>query len=592
MISPYQFWIDLWQLLLSPKSLAFGAAELLLSWLYTRRWGYWLLTAPVLAAVLYFAGCSIYLRWFGNNLILKQYWVAIEKESISKSALLKSEKQSAEADESNNADGPDSVNAEADTISNALMSKEELTPLASMLLLKVMQLDASNTRATYLIGTAFAAQGRMAQARQLMRRIAPVAEKGFAPAYAWLAADRLQSLGVRDRETLITLIEDLAQARQWPGVSPALMNAYADILTREKQVDQAMVVLSEAGRRDSRLKVKQAALAKQLGNEVVFEAVKSEILTPRMERISTGKATELDFVEVVSLKLLAEELTEAGTLSQDGLKLYPASLQIRRLLSNSYMMAYEQAVKNEATSQVRMEFLDRAMKVDPGNPVVMEKVATIIMEQEKFDDSNDSLSSYLREQLADGKATAVTHLLVAIGHLKKSELDKALVHLEIAQGLAPNNPIILNNLALCIARERPDELPKARRMMEYALSISRPDAEMYDTYGEILVMCKDYVVAIRAFEAALQINNDRPGTRKKLAEVYTKVALTDMAEAVENKAAGTTPETTPPTTPATTSTTLPPGLRKDGILKSDDILSPVEPVAPTEPIKTPPPENK
>ncbi len=586
MISPYQFWIDLGYLLLSPKALVFGTAELFLSWLYTRRWGYCLLTAPVLGAVLYFAGCSMYLRWLGNDQILQQYWSAIEKDSISKSALIKSEKRSDEVEEL------EGDNANENQVSSTLMSREELTPLASMLLLKVMQLDASNTRATYLIGTVFAAQGRMAQARQLMRRIAPTTEKGFAPAHAWLAADRIQSLGIRDRETLLTLLEDLAQARQWPGVSPALMSTYADALTKENQVDQAMVVLSEAGRRDSRLKIKQAALAKQFDNNVVFEAVKSEILAPRLERIAAGKGTELDFVEVVSLRLLSEELEEASRLSQDGLKLYPSSIQLRRLLSNSYMLAYEQAVKNNATSPVRMEFLDRAMKVDPGNPLVIEKVAEIINLQEEAGDSGEALSNYLREQLAAGKATAVTHLLVAIGHLKKNELAKALVHLEIAQGLAPNNPIILNNLALCIARERPEELQKARRMMEYALSISKPDAEMYDTYGEILVMCKDYVVAIRAFEAALQINNDRPGTRKKLAEAYTKVALTDMAEAVENKAAGATPAKAPTTTPATTPTTLPPGLRKDGILKSDDILSPVEPAAPTESNATTPPESK
>lgn len=579
-MSPYQFWIDLGALISQPRTFALGLIELVASWFHTRRWTALMFGLPLLVIAVYMIGSSLLLHWVGPEQTLRGYWALIESEIKQNSALLQAEelaRTSDNDDKDSKATRDDlSEKAEPDEVANALTSNEQFSSYINHLLLKVLELEISDVRATYLVANTLSTNGRTAQARQMMRRIAPELERGFAPAHSWLAADRLLILGIKDEREKAILLTDLAEARRWAGVKPMLLSAYADLLMRDNRFPEAMEVLQEAGQRDSRLRIKLASVAKQKEVTHLFESIKNDMMPPRQERVQAGVAMELDYIELVSLHLLDENTTEAVELAQKGLRQFPKNAQITRLLSNAFMMAFDRESKNSSSSEIRLDYLDKAMKSDPGNPIVMEKVAELAAQGKIAD---EEITNYLRDQLAEGKATAVTHLLVAIGHLKKSELAKALVHLEIAQGLAPNNPIILNNLALCIARERPEELQKARRMMEYALSISRPDAEMYDTYGEILVMCKDYVVAIRAFEAALQINNDRPGTRKKLAEVYTKVALTDMAEAVENKAAGTTPAM------------MPPGLlRQDGILKSDDILSPVEPAAPTEPNATTPPD--
>ncbi len=67
----------------------------------------------------------------------------------------------------------------------------------------------------------------------------------------------------------------------------------------------------------------------------------------------------------------------------------------------------------------------------------------------------------------------------------------------MARGLSPNNPVILNNLALALARVRPEEILKARQLAEQALKVGGADAEVLDTYGEILSMMREYTVAIR-----------------------------------------------------------------------------------------------
>jgi tetratricopeptide (TPR) repeat protein len=306
-------------------------------------------------------------------------------------------------------------------------------------------------------------------------------------------------------------------------------SSYADLLLRENRNNDAIEVLREAGKNDSRAQVKLAQLAKSLGNDRLFEEIKKELEGPREVRVQNGTATEFEFGELISLVLMQGNTSKAIQLARTGLRGYPQSPQLKRLLSNAYMMEFSVASESKATSEERMALLDMAMKSDPTNPLVLEKIAELVS-QDKL--HNENIAAFLRDQLASGNATATTHLFLAVGHLRKEQLEQAIVHLEIAVGLAPNNPIILNNLALCLARTRPSELPRAKKMIEFGLQIGGPNAELLDTYGEILVLSTDYISAIRAFEAALSINQDRPATRKRLAEAYTKVALTEMAESV------------------------------------------------------------
>ncbi|HAC93028.1 MAG TPA: hypothetical protein DCF63_20715 [Planctomycetaceae bacterium] len=138
----------------------------------------------------------------------------------------------------------------------------------------------------------------------------------------------------------------------------------------------------------------------------------------------------------------------------------------------------------------------------------------------------------LKEHLATGTATGVSHLLLAIGHLRLGQLDQALIHLEVANRLTPNNPFIANNLALCIARLHPAELPRAKQLVEVALSVSPTDPEILDTYGEILSLGQDYVGAIRAFDNSLTVDPSRTSTRTKLALAYEKAGMTEMANSI------------------------------------------------------------
>lgn len=531
MFSPIQFWIDLAKLLMDPKLVLFGAVDFVTSWSMTRRWLQLLAGLPLLIIALTVVGSYVHLQVIGRSTLSMNYWEEIERENQTQSLVSATRSsESVEAGKTTSAFGPESKN------SNSLVEESLLSEYSTSLLLKVLELESSDMRASFLVATSMANQGHLSQARQIMRRIAPEGQRGFAAAHAWLAGDRLQSLGIREPRHLTTVLQDLEQARRWSAVNPMLMSSYADLLLREKRTDEAIEVLREAGNKDSRLKIKLASLAKQLGNDVLFNSICADMVEPRKIRISDGTASEVDYIELASLELFQQHLQQAVDLANAGAKAFPMSTGLRRFLSTAYMKQFEVASQEGGSSDDRITLLDLAMKSDPTNPAVLEKVAELTA-QDKL--QNENIANYLREQLAKGKATATTHLFLAIGHLKKNELEKAMVHLEVASGLAPNNPIILNNLAICIARLRPAELPRAQKMMEVAIKIKGPDAELFDSYGEILAAQGNNIGAIRSFEAALSLDQDRPQTRAKLAEIYAKVEMKEMTESLI-KAGGST----------------------------------------------------
>ncbi len=126
------------------------------------------------------------------------------------------------------------------------------------------------------------------------------------------------NLGVKDKTQLITLMDDLAEARKWSSVQPLLMSTYADLLLRENNSEAAIEVLTEAGTRDSRFKIKLAGLLKELNRLELLDALSKQMIERRLARIGAGRGSEQDFAETVSLKLITDDTEVAIKLLSKG----------------------------------------------------------------------------------------------------------------------------------------------------------------------------------------------------------------------------------------------------------------------------------
>ncbi len=506
LLTPWQSFV---RVITHPFTLLQSTVEYLLAWFYSRRWFTLLLVSPALILLLS-AGTLILLGIIQDRRTMAEKYVAwFEAESEALSSAEKS--------------------ADEKIPSNPMLKEEKVDPYGLMLLRRVLQLEQTNPRATYLVGAQLSRQGKVGQARQMMRGLAPKSAKGFAPAHAWLAADQLTRRGVSNREETLELMHNLEIASSWDGSGAALRAAYAQVLEREGRIGEAIASLTEAVKIDPSLNVELANLAyrnnRKQPQEKAIESAKKVI----EEKIKSESAVADDYAQLANILLLEQKADEAIARAEQGLAIDSGNAALKRLASEAFRLKYLQTIKNSAEGiQVNLGFLDAALKSDPTNPAVAEEIAKLSMIGQQ---ATDELEAALNTQLANGQATAMTHILIANKNIVAGKLKEAIPHLKMALRQAPDNPKVLNNLALATATVSPDQIDQSLQWIEKAVSIQGNNPELHDTLGQILMLKGDELGAISSYEKAIGLDGNRVITRELMLAACEKAGMSELAEA-------------------------------------------------------------
>lgn len=522
MADPLTNWQAFVETISHPLYLMQGTIEYLQAWFSTRRWFAIVAFLPA-AFVLVITATLVGSAFFIDDAkLVERYATLAEGEATAISA------EPAEPDDK-----------------ATLLKDEPVSAKSEMLLRRVLQIEKSNVRAKYLIAAHLAKSGRQGQARQMMRSIAPQNRSGFAPAHAWLAADRLVKGQIVDHQQKMTLLHDLEIGCTWNGANPIMRAALSQLLESEGKIGEAIAVLTEAAKSEPELNVRLANLAHRHGRKQALERAAGEAKRMLQQRVAAQNALPDDYFALANMFLLEQNAEAALQITSMGLAKYPENPQLKRMASETHRFKYVTARGNlEKVDTNTLAILDAALKADPTNPAVTQEVARIISIGES---TTPELNAALEAQLANGQATVMTHLLLGSHFIKSGNIAKAIPHYELALRVAPNSPLILNNLALAIALTQPEHLSRADELISQAIALVKNSAEQYDTQGQIRMLQGDKVGAITSFETAIELENSRVETRKKLAAAYEAAGMTEMVKAQQREIAKALAQ--PPTTP-------------------------------------------
>lgn len=551
--------------LLRPRLLLQGVVEYMMAWAFTRRWLLWfflLLPAWALAAT------AVGLTWYGFSIpdrdLATQYaeWIEVELPDApgtptTEGGTAPDDGEVASNGESETTADPagddleESTNAEGGTanasstnetlfdderLGEALADIEEVTPYGDLLLRRLLQIQNSSSWVTYVVALQQARKGRAGQAQQMLRRIAPKGGGGFGPAHTWLAMKQIQQ-GVIPEDEKDTLAADLEAGRTWKRFPAELLAVYANLLESQNKIGPALQVMEEASNRDSRLAVPLAAMAARNGRDQRRNRATSKAKADIRAKMDAKEDTLEDLLQLANIFLMEKAPDKAIQVIEElALKKSPEGddlLRVRRIQSNAYLASYvSSAVFTRGQFKVNLALLDAALKADPQNPNVGSEVARLMAAGKN---APPELTEALKTQLANGSATALTHMLLAVGKLYEGDLKQAVPHLRIANRQAPNNPMTLNNLALALARIDKTNLEESLALSKQAVALAPQSAEYLDTQGELRLMAGDSLGAVESYEAALSRDNSRIGTREALAKIYSDLEMTEMAEAQEKE---------------------------------------------------------
>lgn len=493
-------------MLAHPFQTAQGFIEYGLAWIFTRQWLAVLGFLPVLFILLTLTGLTLYGWSLDKNTLVKRYAKWSDAERSENEILATTAAASAQAD--------------------ALMKVEGVSPFGEILLQRLLQLEKSDARSRYLVALQIGNRGRRGQARQLMRQLAPERNSGFAPAHAWLSVDRMVQGPVRDRASKLILLNDLEVAATWSGTGTKLRETLANLLESEGRTGDAIKVLQATAENDAGVWVRVVEVATQHGRKQPAEDASAKAKAIFTRKIGEQTATVIDFINLARLWAVERNPDEAIKQTMLGLKLFPEDRNLKLVLSECYRVKFLMTFReSESGIQCNLEYLDEALRADPTNPAVSEEVAKLMA---RGGSVSPTLKLAMEQQLADGKSTTMTHLMLATHWLKQNDFETAIPHLEVADRKSPNSPVVLNNLALALIRVSPNNAQVAKEMIDRALKYSGPHPEMFDSQGEIRMSSGDYVGAVESFESAVGLDGKRVNTRKRLIEAYEKAGLKDM----------------------------------------------------------------
>ncbi len=484
-------------------------------WFGSRRWGSLALFAlPGFVVVVFAATMVIIGKSQGKDVLLARYAELAEKEApLNSDSLAQGNEEKKESE----------VAVEKEK------SNEVKTDKALLYFRRVLQLENDNKRARYYVASRYAIRGSLAQARKMMEQLAPSKEAGYLPAHAWMAVDLIQQKqkGLKVSDTKLN--HHLDKMSQWPEVSPQLLLVYAQFLASRQEKDAAVSMCQLAARKDQKLANQAAMLVKAIGNNGAAEQLASNAVLYHQAKLKAEEDSEEHRMGEAQGYILLEQWEQATNVLAEGLKINPESPSIRRSLSMVLVERFKKSIVDEKDKfEANWGFLQSALSVDPFNPAIGEQIAEMMQKEVTLD---ENFLFALRKQLAEGKASTITHMLLANAAVREGKFEQGRQHLATAYGLAPYATVVLNNYAMILTMVDPPELNKARELIDEAVKRDPTNAETLDSRGRILLMLNDVSNAIASFEKALAIAPERLDTRRVLVDAYDKNGLPEMAEA-------------------------------------------------------------
>jgi Tfp pilus assembly protein PilF len=147
----------------------------------------------------------------------------------------------------------------------------------------------------------------------------------------------------------------------------------------------------------------------------------------------------------------------------------------------------------------------------------------------------------LEQQIVEGNSIALAHFALGAAKWMDGDQGAALWHTERALQLQPNLTDVANNFAWLLAQGESPDLSRALVMIDAALQKQPGDYRYLDTRGTILMKLQRWEDALTDFESILPRvpARDRAGVHQNLAEIYSRLGRTELADRHRSEAGKT-----------------------------------------------------
>lgn len=395
---------------------------------------------------------------------------------------------------------------------------------AALCFRRVLSYDQNSHRAKYHLAIIAHEAKDEKRAIQIMVDLVNQTNEMTAPAAYWLVQKRLkqsEDLSIDDRISILKLLERIVKTNPKHLEARLLL---VKLFTEKQQWDEAITHMKKVteGHPEFFLNLSRLYLASG-SKERAVDAAKLAAVQCRKNLLKSPSHLPFRISTAESL-LIQQEFDKAKAILKEGFQIVPTN-EIKSYLSRVFVLE-SQTKKLDIPNRIAL--LKQAIFWNQQNAIAYDELGKIISTSEE---EGQAALEILEKALAEGIVdSSLIHTILGTAMLSQEKAKDAIEHLEQANASNPNTPLILNNLALALAKAEKPNLDKALKLVDIALKTDPNHVLIRETRGQIVILRQEWDEALKEFEFVLpffrtqsQLQSELPRIHKSLALIYEKL---------------------------------------------------------------------
>jgi tetratricopeptide (TPR) repeat protein len=277
-----------------------------------------------------------------------------------------------------------------------------------------------------------------------------------------------------------------------------------------------------------------AVVAGQLGDEAGLRAWAERAAKYRRERVENAKLdSPTDRLRWAQALMLEQKFAEAMKVLDDGRKQSGTAQYGPAIGDLCASWAHYLSTNQPAEFLPRLKLIDHGLGYAPQNVRLVKMLVELSrLHGPEAQAARDAMSKLM----ADKGASPLVHLIIGGDAWQDGDTEQARKQFTLAYELAPNLPVVANNMAAVLAKGDPADLPRALDLIQPLVEKFPNDPHFRDTRGQILTRLGRWQEAVKDLEMALPLLSPKGPTYAALAEDYRQLGLSNLAARYEQLA--------------------------------------------------------
>lgn len=405
---------------------------------------------------------------------------------------------------------------------------------ARLWLEKAVLLEPDAPQHQYELALADKRQGRLDQAREALRRIAPRDGRGYPDAHFWLARDLLAgqpALTAEQADTLEHHLTEALRSRQAASEARALLG---ELYLLQKKFGPALAHYAAAAEQRPELRLTVGQLHLLLGQTAQANsqlAKAARYLRQRSEQQPEDLEALLSWAQA---ELLLGNLAESERILKAGRERFDDP-RLAEGLAAVRLAEFDSLRRDEPANVERAQMLlEQADDLTTNHTMILERLSQFAQDGPS---ARAAARRMLTRMVADGPPNAEAYFLLGGIAVRDEDVEAATRHFEAGLKLQPDSAVLLNNLAWALASADPPDLDRALQLIDRAHQKSPQRAEVLETRGQILAKLGRWKECVADLEQTLRLMPEQPQVHETLALAYEELGDREMADQHRQRAA-------------------------------------------------------